>query len=272
MRGPLAAVAGMVIAGCGGPEIPRPACPDRVNALFNIIGEDDNPYITGRYDDWPSYGIWLESEDGCTTYSTSNDDVAPDLCNGACSDDERCFARRCEPKPEALDVGVVRFTGFDRDVALSAGEALSYYSEYIPHQPGAEITVTGGGQSTGVEEFSIGVLAVPPLSVGWAELVATADGDLHITWDPADSPPGSRIEFYALSNGIIADSLECWSKDTGEMTVPAEQLDHVLSPESGAGVTTAILRRISAGTVETEHGCGALQTMWTMDVDLRRGD
>jgi hypothetical protein len=119
--------------------------------------------------------------------------------------------------------------------------------------------VSGGGGDSGVEPFAISALGVPDLTVPTSSLSGAAGEDLVVRWDAPGSPAGSRVHFHAFSGDFYTDHLECWSDDTGQMTVPAGGLEQVL-PASGQAIDSVYLERVDRGTTETEHGCGVLST------------
>lgn len=234
---------------CGGGEeeleIPRPACPDQVNADFELRQPDSGILgATGSYWDAPAEVRFSSALDGCVTWSVYFSEDPPDPRN-------------------TLDVGVVRFTATDFELVMFP-TALNEYAtagSRASFAAGEPVTVSGAGGDTGVEPFEITARAVPDLTVPATTLSAAAGEDLEVTWDQADSPPGTRVEFAAqTSNTDFIYYLSCWSDDTGAMTIPAEKLDRPL---------IASLERVHSAAVETEHGCGTFEIRSAVRLEIQ---
>jgi hypothetical protein len=247
-RRPIAAVvlAAALLACDGGegePEIPRPACPDQVNATFELR-QPGASFLsaTGVYWDAPAEEMFPSTVDGCVTRIINIGDDPPD------------------PR-DLLDVGILLFTGPGFELAVSP----TAFNEYATagsdpsFAPGDPVTVSGAGGDTGVDPFEITARVVPDMTVPASTLSVPSDGDLELTWDPADSPPGTRVEFAARSEyGLdYTEFLSCWSDDTGAMTIPAGDFNK-LRPGAGDPLH-ASLERVHSAAVETEHGCGRFE-------------
>ena len=129
--------------------------------------------------------------------------------------------------------------------------------------------MSGGGPGTGVEPFAISARGVPALTRPATPLTARWEEDLVVSWDAADSPPGTRLHLSLhLSCGAWDDcEVDCWSDDSGQLTVPAKDLATVFPP-SGASFEGASLSRVHIGTAETELGCGVLETRSSLVLDI----
>lgn len=256
--------AGVLLAwgvACGGadhPEPPEQACPEWVNARFRLRWDESSVLVSGSYEDW-GRGSAEEAGDGCTTFTVDNDGDVPGPCGGGCSSDEICYQEECVAAPRAMDVGAVTVTAPDSVVTLSRSPD-DRYGGIVVAAPGELITVEGGGPGTEVDRFAMSVRVVPPLTLPADHISSTEDGDLVVTWDPADSPPGTRVSYRASTDGISERHVECWSDDTGQLTVPAG--DVVSSPDH------ATITRRAIGTAETEHGCGMVESFSSVDADI----
>lgn len=265
-----------VVAACGAgdddelPEVPRPACPDHVNARFGIDdrGHGDRRLI-GDYRDRPAGGVDVELADGCTSYSFILED---DTCTTSCDADEECVGNTCAPPTKLLDIGTVHVSGTDPELDLIPTLENRYIYVGVDdrpiYPPGADIMLSGGSGDSGVEPFAVSAAGVPDLTVPATTVSVAAGDDLVVRWDTADSAAGARIHFHAFNDGALPEyHVECWWADTGEMTVPAADLEKVLPP-SGDSIDTVSLTRIAVGTTETEHGCAELETSSYVRLEL----
>ncbi len=249
----------VALVACGGGdddglEVGELSCPEDVHARFQVYVLDDIPGVFGEYDDRPGIGLGLDTEDGCRTYIVPEQDDGNDGGDG-------------DGPPQAMDIGVVRLTGIEPELALMPADDNTYRSSFAEYVPGAEVGVTGGGEGTGAEPFDIRVVAVPALTVASTTYIAAGGEDLTLTWDPADSPAGTRVGLYAELGGFDSDVLECWWDDDGQGTIPAADL--AILP-GGDSFDIALLTRIDYAAVETERGCAALQTWSRLDLDISR--
>ncbi len=250
-------------------DIPRPACPDQVNASFEFADYVYEPghYVIGYYDDRPFHRVFVELEDGCTLTEICNEGDAPSPCS-QCTEGEACVDGTCVPAPITLDIGVVRISGTEPELSLSPApdNHYGYGGEPPLYAPGAQITVRGAGGDTGIDAFDVSVLGVPPLTVPSSVLTATSGQDLEVAWDPPEPPVGARVHFETVTHdGWDSVYVDCWSDDTGRLTVPGATVDRIIR----GSFVGARLTRWTLGTTECEHGCAVLTTSSAIDMDIQ---
>ncbi|HEU5056961.1 MAG TPA: hypothetical protein VFU21_10575 [Kofleriaceae bacterium] len=240
------------------------ACtPARRHARFTVTASATMGGVYGAWDDrpYPAPDAPEVEEGGCFFVGPASHFCDPP-CDGAtiCTADETC-----QPLPVTLPAGTVHIGGTDPELDLDPQPGNSYYTtENHPglYQPGDVITVSSEGAGD-VPAFEISARGVPELTVPWESVTATEHQDMTVTWDADDtSPAGTQVVLHMDNDhhGVRA-YVECWSDDTGALTVPAAVLDPlILAGESGIGtyIENAWMARRNRGTIDTDSGCAVL--------------
>jgi hypothetical protein len=275
----------LVLAACGGdddggsgdggdrpdaadPDQPDGGPGDRVcgpatrHARFSVTSTDSLGGVYGAWDDRPppAPDVPEVEEGGCFFVGP-----ASYFCDPPC-DGTLCTADgTCQPIPMTIAAGTVHIGGTDPELDLEPQPGNSYYTtESYPslYQPGDRITVSSDG-ADGVPAFEISARGVPELTVPWESVTATEHQEIEVTWNTDEgSPAGAQVVLHMDNDhhGVRA-YVECWSDDTGSLTVPAAVLDPlILAGESGIGtyIENAWMARRHRGTIETDAGCAVL--------------
>jgi hypothetical protein len=246
---------------------------DRQNARFVITSTSEYGGFGGSWTDRPMPAMLEEkvAAGGCAFWAPE-----PSFCDPLCEGATVCaVGGTCEPYPTTIPAGDLHVAGSSPELDLAEPEpGFGYYTtENYPSlfAAGDEMTVTGGGGE--VDAFEITTRGVPGLTMPSTSFTATEHEDMQVVWDADESSPdGTRIVLHMDSDhhGTRA-YVECWSDDTGELTVPVSVLDPlILAGESGIGtyIENAYISRIARGWVPTDAGCAAFDSESLVSVSV----
>ena len=235
---------------------------DRQNARFVISSTEDYGGISGAWNDVPMPAMLEEkvAAGGCAFFAPE-----PSFCDPPCDGATVCaVGGTCRPYPSSIPAGDLHVAGSSPALDLPEPEpGFSYYTtENYPDlfAAGDELTLSGGG--SGVDPFEMTTFGVPQLTMSTTSFTATEHEEMQVAWDADESSPaGTRVVLHMDSDhhGTRA-YVECWSDDTGALTVPVSVLDPlILAGESGIGtyIENAYISRIARGWVATDAGCAA---------------
>lgn len=197
--------------------------------LAEVAGEPAYAVIQARFGDAPLPRFLTEADTAgaCTLWVREPTQCMPE-CEGFCVGDFMC-----RPFPRNAGAGDLTVTGTTRPLTLR--DLSDYYElqgEYPTDlfAPGASITLRAAGGD--VPAFTLVETAPAPLVGGPAadELDLNGDGDVRVTWTPAD--PGGRVRLVLNANSSgghgspYAAVIQCEVDDAvGEITVARALLD-----------------------------------------------
>jgi hypothetical protein len=258
----------MFMPGCGDappgqdpvlpPTPPGECARDTVNGSFKLDVVPGYGSFHGSYHDvaYPRTLVEHLRQGECAFYAPE-----PSFCDPPCEGSTCAVGGVCWPWPRGVDVGRVTVTGTSPTIELdpyAPGAYATFENLPDPYQPGDTLTLraTGGEQAAG---FELSALGVPALTLPQDTFTAIEGQDLVITWDTADSPPGTQVVVHMDSDhhGIEA-YVECRSSDTGSVTVGAAVLDRLIEAgETGIGtyIENAWMHRVNDAVKATEDGC-----------------
>jgi hypothetical protein len=246
---------------------------DRQNARFVITSTTEYGGFGGTWSDRPMPATLEEkvAGGGCAFWAPE-----PSFCDPPCEGATVCaVGGTCEPYPTTIGAGDLHVAGSSPELDLAEPEPGfgSYTTENHPSlfAAGDEMTLTGGGGD--VDDFEITTRGVPGLTMPSTSFTATEHEEMQVVWDADESSPdGTRVVLHMDNDhhGTRA-FVECWSDDSGELTVPVSVLDPlILAGESGIGtyIENAYMSRIARGWVATEAGCAAFDSESLVSVSV----
>jgi hypothetical protein len=188
-------------------------------------------------------------------------------CDGVCVSVDECAAR-----PRPASAGPISVTGLRRGLVFRPGP-LGYDADSEPSKDlfevGAHIRVVASGDQ--VPGFSADLTGVPPLEVGFAELVLARGRDTRLIWTAAGV---GRVAVTVVTRPVggagFSSMLRCEADDFGTMTLGADIAARLPEPRADEEqlATVSRLHRtvlpLAAGPVELLVGS-------QLEVPLRRG-
>jgi hypothetical protein len=278
-RMPILFMTAIFMLGCGdappgqdpGPLPPGECARETANGSFSLDVVPGYGRFGGSYHDvaYPRIVVAHLRQGDCAFYAPE-----PAFCDPPCESSTCAVGGVCWPWPTGVDIGHLTVTGTSPPIALdpyATGAYATFENLSDPYQPGDRLTLraTGGEQVAG---FELSALGVPVLSVPWDVQTAVEGQDMVITWDRAESPPGTEVVVHMDSDhhGIRA-YVECRSSDTGSVTVAAAVLDRLIEAgETGIGtyIENAWIERVNDAVKRTEDGCVVFGSTSHLQMDV----
>jgi len=199
------------------------------------------------------------TEAGCTLWRK----VVP-FCEIPCDADQACnHESECVPYPVPQDIGPVTMDGLVQALELTADSFGNYWDTTLGYplfEPGSPIQASAA--SFDLRGFGVAALVVPdPI------FLLTPGTDMPVAWTAGAEPAWVEFTFNIDQHGVSPLTMVCQLPDTGSADLPVALLDQLVN--SGvSGYPSAWMRRRTADSVQTDHGCVDLQVYSHVPVDV----
>lgn len=241
-----------------------PVDPDAVVGTFSL-------YLNPAVEDQPAYDsviaavyAWAYPSDITETVKSESAECAVytyglEFCDPACaSGNEVCIGNNtCRAKPALVGVGDVTIEGVGDTTLKLSNVNNNYQNVGAITYPGfnagdpIQLSATGGYYPA----FDITTSGVEPVVLSQSSYVLSSKSDFVLEWTP--SSVASSVPIQVLLNvskhGGSYGYLKCETADTGQLTIPAEQIAALLKL-GVSGFPSLLVTRSSTGMAALEAG------------------